>query len=185
MIRNFQTKQVPVETVNKILSLALHAPSAGFTQGWAYVVVRDRKVKQKIGELQGEFDFYSKRRHKFISEAPVLIVVCVSEELYHERYREPDKLIAGNREVEWTTPFWFFDIGAASLIIFLAAVNQGLGAAFTGIFRQREIRQLLRIPRKFQPVGVVSLGYPAKDVPSSSLKRGRRSLSEVVHYERW
>ncbi len=184
MVRNFQSKQVPVETVDKILGLALHAPSAGFTQAWTYVVVRDTKLKRKIGELQGEFDFYSKRRHKLVSEAPVLVVVCVSEQLYHERYREPDKLMEG-REVEWTTPFWYFDIGGACSIIFLAAVNEGLGAAFTGVYRQREMRELLGIPSQYQPVGVVSLGYPAKDVQSSSLKRGRRSLSEVVHHDHW
>lgn len=185
MVRNFQRKQVSLERIDRILSLALRAPSAGYTQGWAYVVVTDQKIQRKIGEIQGEFDFYVKRKHKFVSEAPVLIVACISERLYHDRYREPDKLKSDGREVEWSVPFWFFDIGASCTIIFLAAVNEGLAAAFTGIFRQKQMRNLLGIPDYFLPIGVVSIGYPGKDTKSRSLKRGSRPLREVVHYEHW
>ena len=184
-MRNFHPKKVPTESISRILTLALRAPSAGYTQGWAYVVVRDRETRRRIGELQGEFDFYVNRRHKFISEAPVLIVACVSEKLYHDRYREPDKLRGDGNEIEWTVPFWYFDIGGACTIIFLAAVNEGLAAAFTGIFRQRQMRELLDIPNHFLPVGVISIGYPKSDLKSPSLSRGSRALEEVVHYERW
>ena len=38
------------------------------------------------------------------------------------------------------------------------------------------------VPERFSPVGVVSLGYPAPDVRSPSLRRGRRSLENVVSY---
>ncbi len=186
MVRNFQRTSVPVEKINKILELAQHVPSAGFTQGWAYVVVSEENLRKKIGEIQGEADYYTKTRfHKFVSEAPVLIVACVSERLYHERYREPDKLQEDGTEIEWPVPFWYFDIGCASMLIFLAALNEGLATAFTGVFRADRLRQLLGIPEHFHPVGVISVGYPAKDIPSPSLKRGRRSFKEVVHYEHW
>ncbi len=185
MVRNFQGKRIPVETIDKILNLALRAPSAGYTQGWAYVVVTDQKIRRKIGELQGESDFYAKRKHKFISEAPVLIVACISEQLYHDRYREPDKLKNDGQEIEWTIPFWYFDIGGACTIIFLATVNEGLAAAFTGIFRQQQMKELLGIPNHFLPIGIVSIGHPKKDVKSSSHRRGPRSSKDVIHYDRW
>ncbi|HKM76828.1 MAG TPA: nitroreductase family protein [Candidatus Bathyarchaeia archaeon] len=185
MVRNFQRKRIPIEKIDKILNLALHAPSAGYTQGWAYVVVTDQKIRRSIGELQGESDFYAKRKHKFISEAPVLIVACISEKLYHDRYREPDKLKSDGQEIEWTVPFWYFDIGGACTIILLATVNEGLAAAFTGIFHQQQMKELLGIPNHFLPIGVVSIGYPKKDVKSSSLRRGARSRKDVIHYDRW
>ena len=186
MVRNFQKRSVPKEAIDRILALAQHAPSAGFSQGCAYVVVTDGELRKRIGVIQGEEDFYGKRRfHKFVSEAPVLIVCCVSERLYHERYREPDKLKEDGTEIEWPIPFWHFDIGAASMIILLGAVSEGLAAAFTGVFRTEELRNLLGIPEHFQPVGVISLGYRAKDIRSTSLKRGRRSAGDVVHYEHW
>lgn len=185
MTRNFELKPVPNAVIDKILGLALRAPSAGFTQGWAYVVVRDGTVRRRIGEIQGENDFYAKRPHKFISEAPVLIVACISERLYHDRYREQDKLMADGKEVEWTVPFWYFDAGGACTTIFLATVNEGLGVAFTGVYHQQQLRELLGIPAHFQPVGVISIGYPAKDDKSRSLGRGHRPVNEVVHYGRW
>ncbi|MGI0092246.1 MAG: hypothetical protein ACREBS_11115 [Nitrososphaerales archaeon] len=51
--------------------------------------------------------------HNFVSYAPVLIVVCVSEEIYHARYREPDKIREDGTEIVWPTPYWFFDAGAS------------------------------------------------------------------------
>jgi len=186
MVRNFRPDSVGADLINSILELALHAPSAGFSQGWAFVVVTERELKKKIGELQGEVDYYaSSRFHKFISEAPVLVVACTSEKIYHDRYREPDKLNEDGTEIEWPTPYWFFDIGCACMLIFLAAVNKGLAAAFTGVFRVDQMKQLLGIPDHFHPVGVVSLGYAAQDVKSPSLKRGRKPIKEVIHYEHW
>ena len=186
MVRNFSPQPIRVEVINSLLELALHAPSAGFSQGWAFVVITNRELKRKIGELQGEVDYYaSSRFHKFVSEAPALVVACASEKIYHDRYREADKLKEDGTEIEWPTPYWFFDIGCACMLIFLAAVDQGLAAAFTGVFRVDQMKELLGIPNHFHPVGVISLGYAAEDVKSPSLKRGRRLLKEVVHYEHW
>jgi len=186
MVRNFQAKQVQRETIDKILSSGLHAPSAGFSQGWAYIVVTGQNLKKQIGELQGELDFYAEKRfHKFVSDAPVLIVACASEKMYHDRYREADKLKEDGTEIEWSTPYWYFDIGCACMLIFLSAVNEGLAAAFTGVFRVADMKQLLGIPDYFHPVGVISIGYPAADKRSPSLKRGHRPAQEVVHYEHW
>lgn len=185
MVRNFNPRPVPKEIVDRILGLALHAPSAGFSQGWAYVVVEDEKLRKQIGDLQGEADFYASRFHKFVSAAPLLIVACASEKTYHDRYKEPDKLKEDGTEIEWPTPYWYFDIGAACMLIFLAAVNEGYASAFTGVFRVQEISKLLGIPDNFHPVGVISIGRRAKDVMSPSLKRGRKSLAQVVHYEHW
>jgi len=186
MVRNFRPEPVPADATNQLLELALHAPSAGFSQGWAFIVITEGELKKKIGELQGEKDYYaSSRFHKFVSEAPTLIIACVSEKIYHDRYQEPDKLEEDGTEIEWPTPYWFFDIGCACMLIFLSAVNQGLASAFTGVFRVHQMKQLLGIPNHFHPVGVISIGYGAEDTKSPSLKRGRRPIKEVIHYEHW
>jgi len=186
MVRNFRPEPVPPEAVTKLLEMALHAPSAGFSQGWAFIVITKDERKKKVGELQGEKDYYATSRfHKFVSEAPTLIVACVSEKVYHDRYREPDKLQEDGTEIGWPTPYWYFDIGCACMLIFLAAVNQGLASAFTGVFRVNEMKQFLGIPADFHPVGVISVGYGDQDVKSPSLKRGRKQIKQVVHYEHW
>jgi nitroreductase len=185
MVRHFTSDPVPAETVDKILELAQHAPSAGFSQGSAYVVVTDTELKRKVAKLQGEDDYDAMGFHKWIVEAPVAIVACVSEKLYHDRYNEPDKLNEEGKEIEWPTPYWYFDIGAGSLLVLLGAVDAGLAAAFTGVFDVQGIKDLLGIPAHFHPVGVISIGRGAEDVKSPSLKRGRRKWADVVHYDRW
>jgi nitroreductase len=186
MVRHFTIDPVPTETVNKILELAQHAPSAGFSQGSAYVVVTDVELKKKVAKLQGEDGYGAAGFHKWISEAPVAIVACVSEKLYHDRYNEPDKLNEEGKEIDWPTPYWYFDIGAGSLLVLLGAVDAGLAAAFTGVFDVQGMKDLLGIPAHFHPVGVISIGHGrADDVKSPSLKRGRREWADIVHYDKW
>jgi nitroreductase len=185
MVRHFTTEPVSRETLDGILELAQHAPSAGFSQGSAYVVVTDPETKKNVARLQGEEGYRAGGFHMWISEAPVAIVACVSEKAYHDRYNEPDKLDDQGNEIEWPTPYWFFDVGAGCMVILLAAVDSGLAAAFTGVPDVEGMKGLLGIPPHFHPVGVISIGHGAPDVRSPSLKRGRRKAEEVVHYEKW
>ena len=185
MVRHFTSEHVSKEEIDRILELAQHAPSAGFSQGSAYVVVTDGETKGKVAMLQGEGDYSAKGFHRWISEAPVAIVACVSEKLYHDRYNEADKLDENGKEIEWPTPYWFFDIGAGCMVLLLGAVDAGLAAAFSGVFDVKGMKELLGIPVHFHPVGVVSIGHGAPDVKSSSLRRGRRKWADVVHYDRW
>ena len=184
MVRHFTSEPVPLGEVERILELAQHAPSAGFSQGSAYVVVTEPSMRQKVADLQGEQEYSATGFHRWISEAPVNIVACVSEKIYHDRYNESDKLEEG-REIEWPTPYWFFDIGAGCMIVLLGAVDSGLAAAFTGVVDPEGMKELLGIPLHFHPVGVISIGHSAPDVKSPSLKRGRRPAAQVVHYEKW
>ena len=185
MVRHYKPDPVSMTRVNRILELAAHAPSAGFSQGVAYVVVSDAETRKQVGIVQGENEYSSVGFHKWISEAPVSIVVCTSEKIYHDRYREKDKVKEDGMEIDWPTPYWFFDAGCSSMIILLAAVDMGLAASFTGVADVPGMKKLLGIPAEFHPVGVISIGSPDKDVRSPSLKRGRRPMKDVVHYGRW
>ncbi len=185
MVRHFTVEPVPPETIDGILELAQRSPSAGFSQGCAYVVVTDAEVKRKLAKLQLEEEKSAAGFHRWISEAPVAVVACVSEKLYHDRYNEPDKLTKEGKEIDWPTPYWFFDIGASCMVVLLGAVDAGLAAAFSGVFDVKGVKELLGVPVHFHPVGVISIGHGAPDVKSPSLMRGRRPRGEVVHYERW
>jgi nitroreductase len=185
MVRHFANDTVPDRVVNRILELAQHYPSAGFSQGVAYVVVKDPAVRKKIGLIQEEPEYVKGGFHPFISEAPVVIVVTVSEQHYHRRYQESDKLQPSGTEIAWPTPYWFFDAGAASMIILLAAIDMGYSAGFAGVSNIEGMRDLLGIPAEFHPVGTISIGKPLPDKKSGSLKRGRRPHREVVHAEHW
>ncbi|MDQ2743700.1 MAG: nitroreductase family protein [Chloroflexota bacterium] len=186
MVRHFTAQPVPDETVARIVEAAQHAPSAGFSQGVSFVAVTEQATRQRVAQIAGEDLYVADGMHPFISEAPVQIIICTSEQVYKERYREPDKKPDPEaEELEWPVPYWHTDAGCALMLILLAAVNEGLAGAFVGVWDQRGLQQLLGIPEHFLPIGVTMIGYGAEDVKSKSLKRGRRTLDTVLHRERW
>ena len=185
MVRNFTDEPVPPETIERILDLARHAPSAGFTQGQSFIVVTHPETKAEIARLCGEEYYVEGGFHPFISVAPVLVIPCTSEVAYHRRYQEPDKVNEEGNEIEWPVPFWHFDIGCAAMILLLAVVDEGLSAGYAGVHELDALRKLLNIPDEVTPVGVIPIGHRAPDKPSPSLKRGRKAQSAYVHYESW
>ena len=185
MVRNFADKPVDPQIIQRIVELARHAPSAGFTQGQSFVVVTGAELQQAIANTCEEQEYVQRGFAPFISKAPVLVLPCTSEAAYHRRYQERDKVQQDGTEIEWPVPYWFMVIGCAVMVALLAAVDEGLVAAFAGSTDLDALRSLLKIPAEVTPVGVIALGYRAPDVPSPSLKRGRKPDVDYVHYEAW
>lgn len=185
MVRNFSEKPVDLEIIERIVDLTRHAPSAGFTQGQSFVIVTKPELKKSIAVTCEEEEYVKSGFDAFISKAPVLLIPCTSELAYHKRYQENDKVDDTGSEIEWPVPYWFMDIGCSVMIALLAAIDEGLVCAFAGSKDLKTFRSLLNIPAEVTPVGVIAIGYRANDVPSPSLKRGRKSDAEYVHHEQW
>jgi len=185
MVRNFADTPIDPETINRIVELTRHAPSAGFTQGQSFVVVTKPELRKAIADTCQEEEYVKSGFAPFISKAPVLLIPCTSEMAYHRRYQQADKVDEKGNEIEWPVPYWFIDIGCAVMIALLAAIDEGLVTAFVGSKDLKTLRSLLNMPDEIHPVGVIAVGYRAQDVPSPSLKRGRKADEEYVHYESW
>ena len=184
MVRNYTSTPVASESVTRIVAAARRAPSAGYSQGQKFIVVTDEKTRHEIAAAADESDYVANGFDPWISSAPVHVVVCVREDDYHERYREMDKLVDGD-EIQWPVPYWWVDAGAGLMLILLAAVDEGLAAGFVGFHALPEIKSLLHIPADVTPIGVVTIGHPAPDRKSGSLKRGRKPHTETVFRNRW
>ncbi len=109
MVRNFADKPVDPQIIQRIVELARHAPSAGFTQGQSFVVVTGAELKQAIANTCEEQEYVQRGFAPFISKAPVLVLPCTSEAAYHRRYQERDKVQQDGTEIEWPVPYWFMD----------------------------------------------------------------------------
>jgi nitroreductase len=193
MVRDYDPdRPVPPEVRERLLEHAIRAPSAGFSQGWAFLVLetpeeRDRFWTATTGptpDEPGAPDGWLTRMRR----APLLIVPMSDKSVYLDRYAEPDKGWTDRDEARWPVPYWDVDAGMASLLMLLTAVDEGLGACFFGIPPERlaAFREAFGIPGSFRPVGCVSVGYPGDgDRRSPSLGRGRRGVEEVVHRGRW
>jgi nitroreductase len=185
MVRNYAETPVSRETLERIAAAAQRAPSAGFSQGQRLVVVTDPDRRRAIAEICDEPHYVDLGFDPWISRAPALFVPCVSEEVYRARYREPDKHVPGEPEMEWPVPFWWVDAGCTVMLILLAAIDEGLAAGFLGADRVADLQAELGIPADFWPVGVVTVGHPLPDRRSGSLKRGWVPRQEFVRWERW
>ncbi len=185
MTRNFSEQPVPPEVLDRILTLAQRGPSAGYTQGPDVIVITREDLRQTLAKMAGEEGYVEAGFDPWLSRAPVLVVACTNEAAYHRRYQESDKVMEDGTEMVWPVPYWHMDIGCAVMLLLLAAVNEGLAASFVGIWDLQEVRELLHIPDEVTPVGIVAIGYPAVDVPSPSLKRGRKPFENFIHRETW
>lgn len=185
MVRNYQAKPIADEALDRIIAVARKAPSAGFTQGQSMIVVQSEATRNAIAQLADEDEYVAGGFDPWISRAPIHIVVCVSEKAYHDRYRETDKLDSEGKEIEWPIPFWWVDAGATTMLLLLAAVDEGLAAGFLGVHSIPGLRELLSIPQDVTPIGIVTIGHPAPDRPSGSLKRGWKRAEAAVHPEQW
>jgi nitroreductase len=188
MVRHFSTEPVPDETLERIAAAARRAPSAGFSQGQRLVVVTDQDLKRRVAQGAAEEE-YPPTWERWVSQCAAQFVPCVSEELYHDRYRQPDKIDEDGKEIVWPIPYWWMDIGCTVMLILLAAVNEGLAAGFAGPSPHPQgmdtVRSVLGIPAHFTPVGIIPVGYPLPDTPSPSLKRGAVKREDFVRWNRW
>ncbi|MEO8273211.1 MAG: nitroreductase family protein, partial [Chloroflexota bacterium] len=119
------------------------------------------------------------------SECAAQFIPCVSEEIYHRRYQEPDKMDEGDDEIEWPTPYWWVDIGKTAMVLMLAAHDAGLAAGFAGPQDVPALKAVLGLPDEFHPIGVIPVGRPLPDKRSASLKRGWLPFEDFAHWERW
>lgn len=187
MVRSFSTEPVPPEVVDRILATGLRAPSAGFSQGWAFVVLVGPEETGRFWEAISDEEWRASTYRPGLLRAPVVIVPLTDEATYRARYAEPDKARHGLAEDVWPVPYWLVDTSFATMLMLLAAVDEGLGALFTGLnHRDDALAAALGIPPAYRPIGAVVLGWPdGEDPPSLSLKRGHRPLDDVVHRGVW
>ena len=187
MHRSFLPQPIPDEQIARIVSVIRHAPSGGFTQGSSIVVVTDAAKRADIAAAFGD-EHYMYEGRNFLLDAPVHLVICANESLYHARYNEADKLAAtGGVEVTWPVPYWFVDAGAVMMLVLEAAIDEGLASAFVGHPDQKQIfDEVLGLPADVVPIGLAVVGVPGpgSDV-GARLRTRRRAAADLIHRERW
>jgi nitroreductase len=189
MVRRYSSRPVDRPALDRILQNALHAPSAGFSQGWAFLVLDEpddvaRFWRSTAGDRLEEPDSWLRG----MTTAPVVIVPLSHKDAYLDRYAEPDKGWSDRDEGRWPVPYWHLDTAMASLLMLLTVVDEGLGACFFGIPPDRiaSFRAEFGVPEGYMPIGAITVGHRTDDAGTrGSAARGRRGLDEVVHRGSW
>jgi nitroreductase len=186
MVRNFQDRPVPLDAIEGLVDMARRAPSAGNSQGWDLVVLRDSDTARFW-----DITLPAERRESFrwqgLLTAPVIALPYADRGAYLARYAEPDKVRTGLAVADaWPVPYWLVDTGFFTMTLLLAAQNAGLGALFFGVFHgQDALNTALGIPNGRQLLGAIALGYPVASELGRSATRPKRAVSEIVHDGGW
>jgi nitroreductase len=172
MVRTYTQAPVDRAAVDRMLANAVRAPSAGFSQGWGFLVL-DTPADVELFWATTAPGGPPSRWLRAMRAAPVVVVPHADADAYRDRYAQPDKQRPDDERggVPWAVPYWWVDAGMATLLVLQTAVDEGLGACFFGIPAERTAayRAAFGVPEHLEPVGAVP----------------RRRAEDVVHRGRW
>ena len=160
-IRKYQDKPVEEEKLQLILEAARLAPSSSNSQPWHFIVVKDKGLRSKIVQA---VPFGVAAINKFIEEAPVTIVGCVTPGFFQKV-----SSLAG-RENQ------YIDVSIAMEHMVLEAEELGLGTCWIGWFDEGKVKKLLNIPRAAKVVAMLSLGYS----DGAGHATTRKAMEEII-----
>jgi len=185
MFRSFLDRTVPPETVDRLIDRARRAPSAGNTQGWDWLVLEGPAQTGRFWRLDADPAWLAAPDHPALLRAPVIVVPLAGRGAYLRRYAEGGK--DAGVPARWRVPYWLVDTAFATMLLLLAATEEGLGALFFALHGDAQATvAAFGVPDDLQPLGAVAIGWPdPADRPGSSAGRPRRSLEDQVHRGRW
>jgi len=190
MVHRFTREPIPDEELLRVLEVARHAPSAGFSQGFRLVVLDDPGQLEWFWRVTTPPDELSELDERIATGPPVIALPFTSKAVYLDRYSAPDKAGFGLQSEEaWPVPFWHVDAGMAIMLILLAAIDEGLGGWYFGLVHgETDLLRELGIPDQYSLLGAIALGHGSTDdvkTKGSAYSRTRISADDLVRHGHW
>src|SRR4051794_32453936 len=127
MVRNYDPdRAVPPEVLDQLLDYAVRAPSAGFSQGWGFLVLTEPAERERFWTACSDPDEPPDNWATGMRRAPALVVAHGNKDVYLDRYAAQDKGWSDRDEARWPVPYWYIDAGFASMLMLLGVVDAGL-----------------------------------------------------------
>jgi nitroreductase len=158
-IRKFQDKPLPEDVVKAILNAGRRSQSSKNEQGWQFIAIRDKSILKALSEC-GQWAGH-------LAGAALAVAILTPEP---------------------TAKFQtMFDAGQAAAFMQLAAWELGVGSVPASLYEFEKTREILGFPPEWHLRIALSFGYPLEEEKLSAppKKGGRRSLDEIVHWDRW
>lgn len=190
-IRRFRPDPVPGDVLQRVLEAAHRAPSVGLMQPWRIIVVTDvatrsavRRLAQRERVLQA--DRFDERARHFLDqkiegvvEAPLGVVLCCD-------HGDPEAEILGRSTIPETD---VYSTACAIQNLWLAARAEGLGVGWVSFYRPHDMRALLSIPDRVDPMAYLCVGWPDERPVRPGLESAgwsqRMAVEDVVMHEAW
>ncbi|MGA8255804.1 MAG: nitroreductase family protein, partial [Nocardioides sp.] len=91
MVRNYAPDPVDPAIIDRALENATRAPSAGFSQGWAFVALDTPADVERFWRASSDDVDAPGPWLTGMMRAPVIVLPCSNKSAYLDRYAEPDK----------------------------------------------------------------------------------------------
>lgn len=158
-VRKFQDKPLPEDVVRAILNAGRRSQSSKNEQGWQFIVIRDKTILKALSQT-GTYAGH-------LAGAAVGVAI-----------------LTPNPEGKFQD---LFDAGQAAAYMQLMALELGVGSCIASIYEPEKAREFLGFPPEWHLRIALSFGYPLDEekLIADPKKGGRRSLEEIVHWERW
>jgi nitroreductase len=152
-VRKFQDRPVPDDLVHRVVEAARLTASSRNGQPWQFIVIQDRAMLKKLGELA--------TTGPYTAEAAFAVVVAYEKE----------------------SQFGVSDASLAVHSMMLTAWAEGVGSNWVGFANRygETIAPLLGLPDAYDILAIVPFGYPVLALGKG--KKRRKSLAEVAHRE--
>lgn len=166
-IRKFLPKEIPTDTLREIVSLARLYPSGGNLQPVRFAIVTDPAKRDAIfADLH--WAMYLPEFTIADDERPAGYIILLRDDRVKQRCD--------------------YDVGAASTMVMLAAVAQGLATCPIANFQRSNLSALLQLEEYLVPELVIALGYPAQEsraVPMESTVKYTEDPDKNILVPKW
>lgn len=190
-VRRFRPDEVDDDVLRRVLTAAHQAPSVGLMQPWRLIVIRDERTRSEVRALaqrerlrQAE-QFDERARHfldqkiEGVVEAPLGVCVCCD-------HGPEQSVILGRATIPETD---IYSTACAIQNLWLAARAEGLGVGWVSFYRPSDLRSLLGLPDRVEPIAYLCIGWPDEQPVRPTLEAvgwsKRLPLDDVVMHERW
>jgi nicotinate-nucleotide--dimethylbenzimidazole phosphoribosyltransferase len=190
-IRAFRPDEVPEDVLRRVLEAAHRAPSVGLMQPWRLIVVRDPSTRVAIRQLARrerlrQAERFDERARQFLDQkiegvvdAPLGVCVCCD-------HGDPEVEVLGRGTIPETD---VYSTACAVENLWLAARAEGLGVGWVSFYRPEDLRAVLGIPARVDPIAYLCVGWPDERPVRPGLEAAgwseRTPLEAVVMEERW
>ncbi|HXG74442.1 MAG TPA: 5,6-dimethylbenzimidazole synthase [Candidatus Nitrosotenuis sp.] len=189
---HFKPNPISDDVLARILNAAHHAPSVGFSQPWNFILIRDRKTKEKVK------DSFAKERERSSNQvAEPKKTKYLSLKL--EGILESDVNICVTYDPSRFGPFvigrssipetGIYSVCCAVQNLWLAARSEEIGVGWVSILSNETLRQVLDLPEHIVPVAYLCLGHVEEFAEKPDLETAkwlpRLELKDVVYFEKW
>jgi nitroreductase len=190
-IRRLKNDPVDDALLQRLIELALKAPTGSNAQNWEFIVVRDRAVKEKLGrQNMSAFRLYGGLGRRLAKSDPKMLKVLDAVQWQADHFADIPVIVVaclkGGARLGFPPMLpssYYGSIYPSVQNLLLAARAAGLGAALITLplWSTFAARRILGCPWSVQPCAVIPLGWPLGRYGPTT----RRPVGEVVSVDRY